>query len=590
MFRDESLHVIKKAKAKARKRAALNDIAGSDDASSPDSDSDSPDFSKPTSFGRRSLSIMTGGLQSISAGKNDNLLPSPESGSWPETPGHINVLYTLAPTCQERGTAYFFSRYVTTNDNVCHQRFDFVYDVWKPGSPSSDRQVDGVLASMTAVGLVGLASTIKSTELQEAARKAYGTALRLTNCALKDPAEAARDTTLLSVLILGLFELITEHTPRTAKAFQEHVNGAAALAKLRGSSQFRTPAGIKMFLLLCQRITISCAQQEMPMPATLVNLRKELAKFMEPTDPTWRIAMPVYEVLQIRHEIKRQVLTSPEAIISRLLAVERDIEGVIEHFPTSWHYRPLQVTRRHPAILGDLCHMYPSMSHASTWNEVRTVRVLVLETIIAELHMDSQSSAPRLVSNGYKQVLHEAKEKLKSVVEAINASVPHQLGLLNNRGSHIENVTPATTPISCVEIRQTPSPPTSPASQAPSAVSHAKIHLSALAGEPQGPTLANPLRAKNGEDEARRFMLLASAPNALIWPLYMVGMSSACTGPMKGYVIERLRMLYMETSLKQADDVANLLEARHVSVEWPQPAVSKQATVTSLARSPWGLV
>ncbi|KAH8895108.1 hypothetical protein GQ53DRAFT_779886 [Thozetella sp. PMI_491] len=581
MFRDESSHVIKKAKAKARKRGAATGIGDSEDSSSPETES-SPFFQSVPSRGRGSLSLITPasrfsnqpGVMADWSYDNSSLLPSPDSGSWPETPNFGNLLYNLAPTCQERGTAYFFSRYVTIDENACHQRFDFVYDVWKPGVLASDRQVDGVLASMTAVGLMGLANMTKSGELMDAARKSYGTALRLTNYALKNPVEAVKDTTMLSVLILGLFEMMTENTPRTAKAFQEHVNGAAALAKLRGANQFRTAAGMKMFMMLCQRVMISCIQREVPMPETLVNLRREMGKFLDASDPTWQITTPIYEVLQIRYDIKSGALTDPEVIIGRLVGIEDDFEKLIRRFPKSWHYRTFRVSRRHPAIFGDLCHLYPSMWHATVWNGIRTMRLLVLETILAEIHKDSESLVPRLMSDWYIEVFADAKSKAERMIEAINASVPQHLGLLNKGNGNLENLTPATTPISSVEVRQTPSPPTSPSSRASSSSaassSGGESPRRKTKREPKGPTLIDPTRATSPEDESERFMLLASATNTLVWPLYMVGMSSLCTEPMKVYVIERLRTMYMETSLKQANDVANLLEEHEIDPEWMQ--------------------
>ena len=579
MFRDESSHVIKKAKAKARKKSNLTEDS---EASSPDLEF-GPAMPGAPSRGRGSLSLVTPnshlatGTTAMAgpsnwAHDNTGLLPSPESGSWPETP-IIALLYNLTPTCQERGTAYFFSRYVTIDENTCHQRFDFVYDVWKPGSLLPERQVDGVLASMTAVGLMGLANMTRSSELMEDARKSYGTALRLTNYALKNPAEAIKDTTMLSVLILGLFEMMTENTPRTAQAFQEHVNGAAALAKLRGVNQFRTAAGMKMFLMLTQRVMISCIQRELPMPETLIKLRTEMGKFLDANDPTWQIANPIYQVLQIRYDIKSGALTDPEVIIGRLVGIEDEFEKLVGRFPKSWHYKSFRVPRQHPAIFGDLCHLYPSMWHATIWNGIRTVRLLVLETIMAEIHKDSESPSPRLMSDWYTEVFASSKDKVERMIEAINASVPQHLGLLNNSKGQLENLTPTTTPISSVEVRQTPSPPTSPSSRASSSSSTTggespKRRDRSAKKQPKGPTLLDVTRASNAEDEAGRFMLLASATNTLVWPLYMVGMSSLCTDAMKIYVIERLRTIYMETSLRQADDVANLLEEHETDSDW----------------------
>ncbi|KAK3340750.1 hypothetical protein B0H65DRAFT_269557 [Neurospora tetraspora] len=47
-------------------------------------------------------------------------------------------------------------------ETTCHHNFSFVFDVWKPTSVAQDRHVDSVLASMTAVGLVGLAGVTRS--------------------------------------------------------------------------------------------------------------------------------------------------------------------------------------------------------------------------------------------------------------------------------------------------------------------------------------------------------------------------------------------------------------------------------------------
>jgi hypothetical protein len=125
---------------------------------------------------------------------------------------------------------------------------------------------------VTAVGLVGVAQMTRSQTALEAARKSYGKALQLTNAALRDQEEAVKDTTMLSVLILGLFEMIGGSSARTTEAWQKHLNGAAALARIRGMGQFRSRAGIRMFFMLTQNTMISCIQNELPMRTFLPTL------------------------------------------------------------------------------------------------------------------------------------------------------------------------------------------------------------------------------------------------------------------------------------------------------------------------------
>lgn len=604
MFRDESSHVIKKArKARTRKRT---DLGGTRPATPSDSEgrlSVTPEpRAKPLS-----LLVPVTPASSSPADRDDvehsddsSMLMSPASDSWPVTPAMV-LEYGLSPACQEQGVAYFFSRYVAMAETVSHQRFDFLRDVWKPLSSAPDRQVDGVLASMTAVGLMGLASTTKSADLMAAAGKSYGTALTLTMHALQ-PAEAVKDSTMLSVLILGVFEM-TKNTPQAsaAEGFRNHVNGAVAIAKVRGTSQFQTRAGRRMFSMLCQRVVVSCAQQNTPMPDSLLRLCDEMAKTLNPANPHRRLMALVSQILQVRSDIKSCRLTDAGMIVAKLLAIEAEFENLTRQLPPPWRCRTLKVTRQHPAVFGDVCHLYASHHHANLWSSILACRILVLETIISEISKDLSSCRPRLDPNRYLDELCRAQRKLRRLVHAVTASIPQQLGLMNAADGSINGHDPGSMPITTVEILQTPSPPTSPStswsSDSGSAVYSPASCTSPSAQPrkraPSGPTILDITCARDPADEAERYMLLVSATSPIVWPLFVVGMSTACSREMRAYAVGRLRTLYMETGIRQADAVANLLEEREmtgqavaaaaaaaVELEWSGMGLSLEETET----------
>ncbi|KLU89042.1 hypothetical protein, variant [Magnaporthiopsis poae ATCC 64411] len=584
MFRDESSHVIKKAKAKARRRDPDAALGASHDQPLSASESDS---ASPEPNGSRGLCVLT--RSACSPRDPESLLqlsapPAVAHGpDWHRSP---SVMYALNPTYQERGTAFFFSRFVAIDEKACHQRFDFIYDVWRPrtlsDAPHELGEVDSVMASMTAVGLAGLANMTRSGDVMDSARKSYGTALRLINTALRVPGEAVKDTTMLSILILGLFEMITDRDARTAggtvKAWHEHVNGAAVLAKIRGVGQFRTRAGIKMFMMLCQVVILSCIQQGVPMPQSVLDLRAELSRrFRSLNAPESRIevSMPIYRVLEFRHEVRSGNFDTPEAAIERLIKMDDDFEHVIANLPSSYRYRTLRLPFPHKDVFDGICHVYPNMGKAAIWNGFRSCRLLILETILTEIHSRYRYVDPACVPPRHAAAFAAARARLPKLCRAIVASVPQALGLL--AGPIIPG---AATPIATVEVRapplqarrEQPAAPFPSASTVPASACRsadpAAVPVADIVLDDSGPTLLNPTRSRYPDEETHRLMLLASAGNNMVWPLYHVGMSSVCSSAMKTYCINRLQEIYKGSGLQQAKEIASIMQNRRVVPRW----------------------
>lgn len=487
----------------------------------------------------------------------------------------ILVPYTPSISLQERGTAFFFSRYVAT-DHGCYQNYDFIYDIWRPPrSTCTSLEVPGlkaadacITASMTAVGLAGLSKITCCRETMIRAQKCYGTALQLANAALRDPNEAVKDSTMLGVLILGTYEFISGRTPQTLRAWQEHVNGAAALASMRGKGQFRTKTGVRMFLMLSHSILISCIQSGLPMPLAIVDLRDELRHVADIKRPAWRVIDPLYRALQIRHDIKHRRITGVDEIVDSLAEVESDFEELIAGLPPSWRYRHVQLARSNSAVLGRTCHVYPGLTQATSWNAVRTMRILVQETILEQLcnSVDDPTTLP------IRHQIHlvKAMRLLRMLGEAVVGSVPQHFGIVSSRD------------VKTISRRDIP--PTITAQNQPSRILSTPLlppvgqeyGKSTLSTRPSGsvaerPTLLDPTQSElnSGRDcDAERFLTLATASNTIIWPLYTLGLSSSCTHETRAYIVDRLNAIYNETGLEQARGVAEMMQGKVESLSW----------------------
>ncbi|KIW32001.1 hypothetical protein, variant [Cladophialophora immunda] len=112
-----------------------------------------------------------------------------------------------------------------------------------------------------AVSRMTLADRYSGKDVRLQTGREYGHALSLTNATIRDTAASIQDETVLSVWLLGLYEMISvvlmhgRKTPESRSLEEEwqshllHVRGAMNLLRLRGMSQFTTARGEKIFRL-----------------------------------------------------------------------------------------------------------------------------------------------------------------------------------------------------------------------------------------------------------------------------------------------------------------------------------------------------
>lgn len=490
--------------------------------------------------------------------EHGHLALSQDAGFLPSSPPAPGK--DLPWSLQEQGTAYFFSRYVA-NDNGCYQNYNFIYDVWKPPSPEA-AHVDLVMASITAVGLTGLSKISIGQEirihLREHAWHSYGIALRLLGASLHDHNEAVSDQTMLAVLVLGTYELIDGRTPQTLEAWQKHVNGAATLASMRGTPQFATSAGTKMFLMLCHSVLISCVQSNLPVPQPILELRQKLGQMTDTTKPTWRMVDCTCRALQIRHDITASNVSDTDQIIDQLSDVEDSFADLIASLPRDWTYRLVQLAEPHPGVKGRWCHIYPGLAQATSWNAIRTVRMLIQETIVQQLNPGDGDVKAMPIRQQWR--LAKALKLMELLQNAVTASIPQHFGIVTAKDAVPGGQTEESSDVQPMERTYHVLSGPSTSSQAPSPRGDSFPSGVRIA---RAATLLNPAQVRwDKDDDAEQFLALARASNTIVWPLYTVGMSSTCCQETRHYVVDRLDAIYSETGLHQARAVADKVRSK----------------------------
>lgn len=119
--------------------------------------------------------------------------------------------------------------------------------------------------------MAGISNISDAPEVASKSKRQYGRALAALNQALNDPTQALADTTLMAVILLGLYEVdwasrldVQIHFLTCIQMvnfdgrgryghWAAHINGATALLELRGQEEF-TQRGALLYLLIRSQI------------------------------------------------------------------------------------------------------------------------------------------------------------------------------------------------------------------------------------------------------------------------------------------------------------------------------------------------
>jgi hypothetical protein len=135
---------------------------------------------------------------------------------------------SLTPFQSELAFGYFMSSYVPASP------FDYLPDIYNTVASTAQ---DVVSSTVLAASFASLSLRAGSGKLMNYARMHYSKALTRTNAALASPNTAVLDSSLVSVLLLGLYEAIAFSGRRSPASRTPHTLGAVELIRQRGTKQ-----------------------------------------------------------------------------------------------------------------------------------------------------------------------------------------------------------------------------------------------------------------------------------------------------------------------------------------------------------------
>lgn len=124
--------------------------------------------------------------------------------------------FSMYPTKEELSISYFVTNYICNASDHSNGYLAYFPEVYRHDGVSI-----ALMTSTRACGLVNLATANKSPQVMFEARKEYAKALRSINFALRDPVEVLKDSTLLAILLVSMYEMIAGNEQASLKAWTE---------------------------------------------------------------------------------------------------------------------------------------------------------------------------------------------------------------------------------------------------------------------------------------------------------------------------------------------------------------------------------
>ena len=328
-----------------------------------------------------------------------------------------SVPRNLTQPVEAPALSFFLSKYILGSN------FDYLASIY---TPYSDRE-EQLSASIEAVGLVSLSNELGSLELLERARKRYVHAIQATNRAIQDPIRVRKDDTLLAVLLLGLYEVMTCTTQPNMCLWENHINGAMALVRLRGVQQMQSRLGIRLLSQATASVAISAHRSKSEAPKELTSFVALGLQYANKGDPSWNFRLISIRSANFRAAIEQGSLRDPDVIIATAMEIDQDFVTLSRKLPPSWQYEVHHVEQADSHVLYEgTYHLYAVYGIAHGLNAWRVSRLQVNESIWEQLF---RHDTLLLSSQDRATLISRVESTITGLCSEICATVPQYVEL-----------------------------------------------------------------------------------------------------------------------------------------------------------------
>ncbi|PCG88996.1 hypothetical protein PENOC_108540 [Penicillium occitanis (nom. inval.)] len=274
---------------------------------------------------------------------------------------HI-LLVSMLPTLEDTARSFFFTNYVPGS------HFGYLPAV------VHHTPVSSLLSEcVQAVAIATLSNEQQNPLMMKKALKHYISALCQLKPALAQSCNAAQESTIVCVLLLGLFEALRHSGQEDPQSYITHNEGALALMELCGPGLVRTDIGYQLFLQVSSNIRVNCIVHKKRTPARLISFHKGVTHLIDAEDPKVRF----FSILDDFAELQANIVEDCIQHSLETAVAASDLEFRTHEYSNSEHQCPFRY--------GQEWHCYPNAHVAQWWNSMRQSRMLLCAIILDQL-------------------------------------------------------------------------------------------------------------------------------------------------------------------------------------------------------------
>lgn len=293
-----------------------------------------------------------------------------------------------------------------------------------------------VTLAIRPIAIAAFSNFVRQSPLLDLARDQYSIALSATNEALSKPQSATRNSTLLSVLLLAMYEALTFKGRKSPQNWIMHVNGLATILELRQHEPHQGELGELLARHASNQILSNCAQRSIPIPRHVQGLQQHNSSTVGPRARPDDIGVLLQQIAMI--SISIESMSATDAMIE-CLRLDCLVEAAMQRLRVVSPYIVLSKEEScgHLCIDGGQVHRYPSQNAVRQWNNIRSLRLVLNEWMnrINSNKYTNITSLPTLqdpLQIIWDQLLKNAVISFEKTLEDILASIPYSRGYLGD--------------------------------------------------------------------------------------------------------------------------------------------------------------